>query len=141
MKIDKSLGLPSGPRVSARKPYGCKWEDNGPPVLVRAMVSTGDSLFIAGPKDTMDERNYSHANAAKAYGQLKSDLKGQSEIWKGKDGGLLHAVSKKDGTPIAKHRLDAIPVFDGMIAVEGKLFVSLANGKLICLSGSRTKEE
>jgi outer membrane protein assembly factor BamB len=133
MKIDRSLGLPHGPRPSLKKSYACKWEDANPALLVLAMVSTKDRLFVAGPKDIMDEKSYSAKNAALGYGQLKSDLKRQSEIWKGKGGGLLHAVSKKDGTPAAKHKLDAIPVFDGMIAVEGKLFISLTNGRLICL--------
>ena len=141
MKIDKSLGLPHGPRATARKPYDCKWEDNTPRLLVRAMVSTKDCLFVAGPKDIMDEKDYVFRGAARGYEQHKRDLKSQSDIWKGKDGGMLHAVSKKDGTRIAEHRLDAIPVFDGMIAVEGKLFVSLRSGHLICLGGSRTKEE
>ena len=100
-----------------------------------AMVSTKDNLFVAGPKDIMDEKNYSFSDAAKGYEQHKSDLKRQADIWNGRVGGLLHAVSKKDGKRISEHRLDAIPVFDGMIAVEGRLFVSLTSGDLICLGG------
>ncbi|MBT3202334.1 MAG: hypothetical protein HN350_20735 [Phycisphaerales bacterium] len=133
MKIDRSLGLPYGPRPKLKKSYACKWEDTSPSLLVLAMVGTKDSLFVAGPKDIMDEQSYFHSNAAKAYAQLKGELKSQSDIWKGKGGAVLHSVSKKDGTTTAKHTLDALPVFDGMIAVEGKLFVSLANGRLICL--------
>ena len=139
MKIDRRLGLPHGPRPSLKKSYICKWEDRKPALLVRAMVSTKDCLFVAGPKDTMDEKDYFFRNAAKGYEQRKAELQNQSDIWKGEDGGILHAVSKKDGTRIAEHKLDAIPVFDGMIAVKGRLLVSLTNGKLICLSGSPTK--
>jgi len=136
MKIDRSLGLPHGPRVSARKPYDCMWEDNAPPLLVRAMVSTKDSLFVAGPRDTMDEGAHTSRGAAQGYVQLKRELKSQSDIWKGKDGSLLYVVSKKDGKRLAEHRLDALPVFDGLIASEGRLFVSLTSGDLICLGES-----
>ena len=139
MKIDRTLGLPHGPRASLKRPYGCRWEYSNPPLLVRAMVSTRDCLFVAGPKDIMDEKAYSYRDASKGYGQLKSDLKRQSDIWNGQGGGLLHALSKKDGARLAEHKLDAIPVFDGMIAVEGKLFVSLTSGDLICLRGSQEK--
>ena len=138
MKIDKGLGLPSGPRAVIKTTYDCKWENTAPPLLVRAMVSTKDCLFVAGPKDIMDEKAYTSRDAAAAYKKIEPELQKQSEVWGGTDGALLHAVSKKDGTRIAKYRLDAIPVFDGMIAVEGKLFVSLTNGRLICLG---TKEE
>ena len=141
MKIDKGLGLPHGPRAVIKKTYDCIWENTTPPVLVRAMVSTKDCLFVAGPKDIMDEHDYTSRNAAAGYKKIKGELQKQSDVWSGKGGGLLHAVSKKDGSRIANYRLDAIPVFDGMIAVEGKLFVSLTTGRLICLGGSRTKEE
>jgi outer membrane protein assembly factor BamB len=141
MKIDKQLGLPHGPRAVLKKSYDCTWENTDPPVLVRAMVSTKDCLFVAGPKDIMDEQSFTSRNATTAYGKMKNALKKQADIWQGKDGGLLHAVSKKDGTRIAEHRLDAMPVFDGMIAVEGKLLISLTNGRLICLGDKRTKEE
>ena len=137
MKIDRSLSLPHGPRAKLKKSYACKWENSSPPLLVMAMVRTRDSLFVAGPKDIMDEQSHSFSSAAKAYAQLKGDLKSQADIWKGNRGAVLHAVSKKDGSPTAKHKLDAIPVFDGMVAVEGKLYVSLRNGRLICLGAGK----
>ncbi len=141
MKIDRAMGLPSGPRAVLQKSYDRRWEDNQPALLVRAMVSTADSLFIAGPKDISDEKDFSFSDATEGYKQNKHDLRNQSDVWNGKDGAMLLAVSKTDGTTIAEHRLDAIPVFDGLIAAEGKLFVSLTTGDLICLGDSQTKEK
>jgi len=139
MKIDKSLGLPSGPRAAIKKTYDCKWENTSPPLLVRAMVSTKDRLFVAGPRDTMDEGDFSRNTAAAAYRKIELELQKQSDVWKGKEGGLLHAVSKKDGTRVAELKLDAIPVFDGMIAVEGRLLISLTSGRVICLGSAHRR--
>jgi len=32
-------------------------------------------------------------------------------------------------------KLDSIPIFDGMAAADGKLFLSLKNGELACYGG------
>jgi len=47
---------------------------------------------------------------------------------------VLMAVSAVDGAPLAEDPLDATPVFDGMAAAEGRLDISLENGRLVCLS-------
>ncbi len=107
----------------------------------QVVVSTRDSLYVAGPKDIMDEKDYYFPNATEGYEQNKSDLESQSDIWNGEDGAVLLAVNKSDGTPIAEYRLDAISVFDGMIAAEDRVLVSLESGRLICLGGDRTEEK
>jgi len=33
---------------------------------------------------------------------------------------------------VAQYELDAQPVFDGMIAADGRVFVSLADGSVAC---------
>ena len=48
---------------------------------------------------------------------------------------LLLAVSTSDGTELAQHQLDASPVFDGMAAASGRLYISLENGHLVCMEG------
>jgi hypothetical protein len=45
----------------------------------------------------------------------------------------LAAVSAADGAELAKINLDSPPVFDGLIAAGGQLFVTLENGVLACL--------
>jgi len=50
-------------------------------------------------------------------------------------GALLMAVSASDGTELAKYRLSACPVFDGMAAANGRLYLSLVDGRLLCMEG------
>ena len=49
------------------------------------------------------------------------------------EAGKLMAISVSDGKVLAECALDATPVFDGMAAVPGRLFISLANGNLVCM--------
>ncbi len=82
------------------------------PLLARAMVLAGKTIFAAGPPEEA----------------LRSPA-----AFSGKRGGILCAFSKEDGKILAEYRLDALPVFDGMAAAEGKLFVSMQDGNLFCL--------
>jgi hypothetical protein len=52
--------------------------------------------------------------------------------WAGAEGAFLAVVSKKNGQIISKRRSKSLPVFDGMIAAHGKLYISLENGNLLC---------
>jgi hypothetical protein len=36
---------------------------------------------------------------------------------------------------LAKYRLDSAPVFDGMAAANGRLYLSLENGQVLCMAG------
>ena len=49
----------------------------------------------------------------------------------------MWAVSKDAGTRVAETELPSSPVFDGMAAAEGRLFLSLKDGSVICLGASR----
>ena len=99
------------------------------PIQVRAMVLTKDALFIAGSPDVIDEVNLWH-NPDDA--RLKRKLVEQAEAWRGRRGGLLWAVSTRDGSRLASVDLEAPPVFDGMIAADNKLFLSLMDGSVMC---------
>jgi outer membrane protein assembly factor BamB len=50
----------------------------------------------------------------------------------GRDGALLWAVSAADGGKLAEYKLDAPPVFDGMAAAGGRLYLSTVDGHLQC---------
>jgi hypothetical protein len=110
------------------------WQVANPGLFVNAMVLGKDRLFIAGPPDVADE--------TKMLGFLPGadddhnrQLSAQDEAWRGRRGGLLQAVSAEDGKKLAESKLDSIPVFDGMAAAGGKLFLSLQDGRVICLGG------
>ncbi len=57
----------------------------------------------------------------------------QAELWEGKGGAVLFAISTGDGTRKAEYQLDAVPVFDGMIAARNRLYVTTTAGTIICL--------
>jgi hypothetical protein len=78
------------------------------------MVKAGDVLFVAGPPDEFDEEDPLAA-------------------FEGRRGARLAAISAEDGRQVAVKSLDAPPVFDGLIAAAGGLYLSLEDGSLVCL--------
>ena len=49
------------------------------------------------------------------------------------DGGSVQLMKKGSKDAIAEIKLDAAPIQDGLAIANGKLFVSLENGKVLCL--------
>jgi len=82
---------------------------------VRAMVLTGQRkdkrLFVAG---------------------AKGDWVVSQDAYEGKRGNVLRVVSVDDGKTIAEHDLPGTPVFDGMSAISNRIYLSLANGHIVC---------
>jgi len=122
-----------GKSRSAQRRGGIKqhWQVKNPGLLVNAMVLGRDGLFIAGPPDVADETKML-GYLPGADDDINRQLKAQNDAWQGKRGGLLRAVSLEDGRKLTECKLDSIPVFDGMAAAEGKLFLSLKNGHVAC---------
>jgi hypothetical protein len=77
------------------------------------MVLTDKVLFVAGPALDMD---------------------GEPEARSGNEKALLMAISASDGTELAKYELDAAPIFDGMAAAYGRLYISMTDGSLVCMA-------
>ena len=94
------------------------WEKSLP-IHVRAMLLADKVLFVAGPP----------AAASDGPGWLEESR-----------AALLMAVSASDGSELAKYRLDSSPIFDGMAAAGGRLYLSLENGQIACMEGSVTSE-
>jgi hypothetical protein len=84
-------------------------------IRVTAMIRAADTLFVAGSPDVVDPTDPHGA-------------------WEGRKRGLLAAFTAGDGKKLAEHKLLAPPVWDGLAAAYGRLYVSLANGDVICLS-------
>jgi outer membrane protein assembly factor BamB len=102
------------------------------PLFARAMALAEGTLFVAGPADTIDEEQ--------AFKQTDDPsvalaLAEQAAALEGKKGALLWALSAADGERLSDRRLDAPPVFDGMAAAAGRLYVSAQNGVLLCFEG------
>jgi len=111
----------------------CDWTQDVP-VLVRAMVLTDNTLFIAGPPDVVDEEQ-----SLKTFDQAETQkqLARQTAVFEGAEGALLWAVSATGGKKLAEYKLDSVPVFDGMAAANGRLYLAMKNGQVICLAGIR----
>jgi len=102
------------------------------PVLVRAMVKAGDTIFAAGPADIVDENKA--MGAVRSTEKIPPELATQQALFAGARGSLLYAVSAKDGATRAKIPLDVAPVFDGLIAAGGELYMATVDGKVTCLA-------
>jgi hypothetical protein len=92
--------------------------DQRVPIRITALVLAGDTLFAAGPPDVVDPKDPHGA-------------------WEGRQGGVLAAFAAADGRKLFECRLDAPPVWDGMAAVSGRLYVALMNGQVVCRKGEK----
>ncbi|KPK35936.1 MAG: hypothetical protein AMJ65_16955 [Phycisphaerae bacterium SG8_4] len=86
-------------------------------VRPRAMLHAGDLLFLAG--------------TPYAAGQI--DLAATHE---GTKGGRLSVWTAETGERIAGQELESPPVWDGMAAANGRLYISLENGSLMALKSN-----
>jgi len=89
------------------------------PILVRAMLRANDVLFVAGPPE----------NALRS-----------TPASEGKRGGGLCVVSTADGKRLKDYRLDSPPVFDGMAAAKGRLYLATQNGQVLCLGAGQSAQ-
>jgi outer membrane protein assembly factor BamB len=83
-------------------------------IQVRAMVLADKVLFLAGPPAEGGD------GPAEPNGGPRA---------------LLMAVSASDGKELAKWQLDCSPVFDGMAAANGRLYLSMEGGQVLCMAG------
>jgi len=63
----------------------------------------------------------------------KGDWVISQDAYEGKEGCVLRVISVKDGRTVSEQPLPHLPVFDGLSAGGGRLFVSLADGRVSCL--------
>jgi len=100
------------------------------PALVRAMVLASGTLFLAGPPELVDEeRAYRDPTDPATAARLGE----QEAAARGEKGSRLWAVSAADGRKLAECPLEGVPVFDGMAATPGRLYLAMADGRVICL--------
>jgi len=109
-----------------------KWAHPDPRLHVRAMVKADDILFIAGPPDVVDEKD---AFRRPDDAAIRAKLAEQRAALEGRKGALLWAVSALDGEELTQYHLDSPPVWDGMAAAGGRLYLSTTDGKVLCMSG------
>ena len=88
------------------------------------MIHAGDALCIGGGT----EGPASRARTARRDGAAAPD-----------PGGLLQVVSAEGGKMRGRTQLPSPPVWDGLAAAAGRLYVSLEDGSVVCLAAGRTR--
>ncbi|NOY82163.1 MAG: PQQ-binding-like beta-propeller repeat protein [Kiritimatiellaeota bacterium] len=101
------------------------------PIHGRAMVVTDNALFVAGPPAVMDEGQM-YARLAPT-GPSPAQLLDAEAAFMGRRGAKLLAVKLADGATVSEYPLASPPVFDGLIAAGGRLFMSAMDGSVVCL--------
>jgi len=84
------------------------------PLRPRAMLRAGDMIFLAGVPATPTPGD-PHAT------------------FEGRTTGMLHTASTGDGKPLAHRKLKNPPVWDGLAAAGGKLYMSAMDGSVTCM--------
>ncbi len=92
------------------------------PIYGRALVLADTTLFLAGPPELTKSRE---------GGLTLENFEKAEAAFQGKQGASLWSVSAIDGTPTAEYKLGSSPVFDGMIAAQQRLFLSLEDGTVV----------
>ncbi|MHC4178117.1 MAG: outer membrane protein assembly factor BamB family protein, partial [Planctomycetota bacterium] len=114
--------FPIGGRICAQEGNSRKWRVDVP-LQVRAMVLADKVLFLAGWRDSVGiEEGTGTALSEENEDQQKA---------------VLWAVSSEDGKKLAEYDLSSQPVFDGMIAAAGRLYIALKDGTVLCMGPDR----
>jgi len=93
-----------------------RWSTNIP-LTGKAMALADDVLFVAGTPVAFP----------------KNDL---ARAYEGRMGGVLWAASATTGEKIAELKLDTPPAWDAMAVANGRLYIALTDGRLMCLGGN-----
>ncbi len=93
------------------------------PIFARALVLADETLLLAGPPEQEQVKT----------SELTLPDSGAAEaVFQGRRGATLCLADAVTGEPLAQYKLVSSPVFDGMIAAWGRIFISLEDGSLVC---------
>jgi hypothetical protein len=102
------------------------------PLTITAMSLADRTLFVAGPPDLLNEEEaWENIYEVKTQQNAKAQLK----ALQGARGSVLWAVSAETGEKLSECALPSVPIYDGLAAAYGKLYVALADGNIMCLGG------
>ena len=106
-----------------------RWSQEKVPLLVRAMVLADGKLYTAGPPVLADEKAAFYEPDAPTNREALAE---QEAAWEGKKGGFLRVLSASDAELLAEYKLESVPVWDGMAAANGRLYMATIDGKVVC---------
>jgi hypothetical protein len=98
------------------------------------MVLTDKAFFVAGPPRFSEQEvtDYLKTSRTDSF-RLDPLLKDALDKFQGRKGGILLAIDKTTGETLAEFELPSPPVFDGMIATAGRLYLTTADGRVLCM--------
>jgi hypothetical protein len=99
-----------------RKTREHEWVHDRFPVCPWAMMLADQTLFVAGFRDRIDPQD-------------------PWATFEGRRGGVLCVLAGKDGKQLAEYPLDSPPVWNGLAAAGGRLYMTLRNGTVVCMAG------
>ena len=129
-KFGRALKFVGGPSRMRGYDVPLHWTEDLP-LWARGLVLAGDVLFVAGPPDLVDEED---AFRRFHLPPVQEQLAEQAAAFAGQRGGLMRAVSATDGRMLGQWTLDAPPVFDGMAAAAGRLYLATESGHVVCFA-------
>ena len=102
------------------------------PILVRAMAKAGDTLFLIGPPDLVDEEE-TFTRLTKGDKDVEKILAQQDAALQGKQGAVMLVINAKDGSTLAKMKLPVLPVWDSLAVARGRLFYTTQEGGVVSM--------
>jgi hypothetical protein len=114
---------PRGPGVGKRRrPEPATWRHNHFPLYPWAMVVGQKHLAVAGPPaDIQPDDPWAN--------------------FEGRAGGELRILDKETGEPAGRVKLASPPVWNGMAAAGGRLYLCTTDGRVRCFVGERSTTE
>ena len=93
------------------------------------MVLANKNLIIAGPRDVVNEEDIFNKPFDTIIQKKAAE---QVKVFEGNKGSILQIISTENGKQIIELKLKSSPVFDGLAAGNGKLFMTTTDGKVLC---------
>jgi len=108
--ILKAPNREKGSGYSRKNP--AKWKKDIQ-VRVMSMVLAGGRLFVVGPPNAVPAKDPCAA-------------------FEGRLGSRFCEFSTADGKKLSEIKLESTPIFDGLIAAQGRLYLATTDGSIIC---------
>ena len=98
------------------------------------MVKAKDHLYVVGPPDLIDEES-TFQRIVDRDATVESQLAEQDEALDGARGSVMQVISSKDGRLLTELQLMSLPTWDGLAVAHGRLYLTTADGRVLCLGG------
>jgi outer membrane protein assembly factor BamB len=110
-----------------------KWNTDIP-IYVRGMALADQSLCLIGPPDFTNEHD-AFASLSTRDPKVLDDLANQDAALKGAKGSQLLVVNADSGERLTTLELNMLPVWDGLAASKGRLYLSTSDGRVVAFAG------